>query len=145
MKYPDSMLFIAVVAAGEQWRSAAEGDRVAMRKIGCRRIVVYGVAYLWRAPRRPGRMDWDGNTAFTVTVQGEDRRGSALSIHFPQRHPAVARVWGSPIVSVVTSQVAAAIRRAIAAGWLPAEQGSGFAVAGEAQEAEPGAAPDPAM
>ena len=110
---------------------------MAVRKTGSRRIVVDGGTYLWRAPRRPGRMDWDGNTGFTVTVQGEDRCGSVLAIHFPQRHPTVARVWGSPVVSVVPSMVAAAIRWAIAAGWRPAERGPGFAVIGEVSDAEP--------
>ena len=113
---------------------------VAMRKTGCRRIVVDGVAFMWRAPRRPKRCDWDGNTGFTVTVQGEDRRSSTLSIHFPQRHPAVARVWGSPIVSVLPSQIAAAIRRAIVAGWRPTEQGSKFAIRSEAKDAGRGVA-----
>src|SRR5262245_66227705 len=97
--------------------SAAEGVPMAMRKVGSRRIVVDGVAFLWRAPRRPTRYDWDGNTGITVTVQGEDRRGSLLSVHFRHRHPKVAQVWGSPVISVIPSQVAAAIRRAIRAGW----------------------------
>ncbi|HEX4609197.1 MAG TPA: hypothetical protein VH092_13425 [Urbifossiella sp.] len=89
---------------------------MAMRKVDSRHIVVDGVAFLWRAPRRPTRYDWDGNTGFAVTVQGADRCGSVLSVHFRHRHPKVAQVWGSPVVSVIPSQVAAAIRRAIEAG-----------------------------
>lgn len=117
---------------------------MAMRKIGSRRVVVDGVAFRWRAPRRPRRNDWDGNTGFTVTVQAEDRRGSVLSIHFRHRHPQVAPVWGSAIVSVIPSQVASAIRRALAAGWQPSIPGQGFAVSGEAPEAERDAGSDPA-
>lgn len=115
---------------------------MAMRKIGSRRIVVDRVAFRWRAPRRPTRYDWDGNTGFTVTVQAEDRRGSVLSIHFRHRHPKVAQVWGSPVVSVIPSQVASAIRRALGAGWQPFDPGPGFAVSGEAPDADPGAASD---
>jgi hypothetical protein len=111
---------------------------MAMRKTGCRRLVVDGVAFLWRVPRRPKRVDWDGNTGLTVTLQGKDRRGSVLSIHFRHHHPKVARVWDSPIISVTPSQVASAIRRAIEAGWRPAERGPGLAVTGEEPDAEPG-------
>jgi hypothetical protein len=65
---------------------------MAMRKTGSRRIVVDGVGFLWRAPHRPTRYDWDGNTGFTVTVQAEGRRGAVLSIHFGHRHPKIARI-----------------------------------------------------
>jgi hypothetical protein len=113
---------------------------VAIRKTGCRRIVVNGITFLWRVPHRPARMAWDGSTGFLVAVQSEDRRGASLAIQFSRRHPKVALLWRSPVVSVVPSLVASAIRRALAAGWRPGEKGPGFAIAGEAPDAEPPAA-----
>lgn len=95
---------------------------MAIRRKGYRRIVVDGVPYLWRTPRRVGRSDWEGDPGFVVIVQAEDRRGAALAIHFPQRHPEAAELFGTPVVSVVPSQVESAIRRGLAAGWRPAER-----------------------
>lgn len=92
---------------------------MAIRRKGYRRIVVDGVAYLWRTPRKVHRMDWEGDPGFIVVVQTEDRQGSALAIQFPHRHPKVAALFGTPVVSLVPSMVASGIRRGLAAGWQP--------------------------
>lgn len=92
---------------------------MAIRRKGYRRIVVDGVPYLWRTPRKVQRLDWEGDPRFVVLVQAEDRRGSALAIHFPHRHPEAAALFGTPVVSVMPSRVAVAIRRGLAAGWRP--------------------------
>ena len=99
---------------------------MAVRKKGSRRIVVDGVEYLWRVPRRPSSGAWDGNSGFTVTVQRADRTGSVLALCSKHQHPIMARMWGSTVVSVLPSQVAAAIRQALVAGWQPGELGCDF-------------------
>ncbi len=99
---------------------------MAVRKKGSRRITVDGVEYIWRVPRRPSRMAWDGNIGFIVTVQRVDRIGSVLALCSDHRHPTVARVWGSQVVSVLPSQVADGIRQALAAGWQPGSPGGDF-------------------
>jgi hypothetical protein len=104
---------------------------MAFRKTGSRRIVVDGVAYLWRFNHRPSRGAWDGFTGCTVTVQQTDRIGSVLSIRYAEQHPTVAAVWGTPILSVRPSHVASAIRRAKAAGWRSNEPGPGFTIEGD--------------
>ena len=101
---------------------------MAVRKQGSRRIVVDGVAYLWRVPRRSS--DHDGNMGLITTVQHPDRRGSVLVIHFPQQHPDIANGFGLPATPVLPSQVPDAIRRAVVAGWRPAKQGPRFEIAG---------------
>ncbi len=94
-----------------------------VRRKGSRRITVEGVEYLWRFPRKP-RHEWDGNCGVWLTVQRADRAGSVLALHSPHRHPAVAQGWSSPVVAVLPSQVADAIRRALAEGWRPGELGA---------------------
>src|SRR5687768_12986053 len=87
-----------------------KGPAMAISRKGYRRIVVDGVTFLWKTPRKAQRSDWEGDPGFVVLVQSEDRKGPALAIHFPQRHPAVAVLFGTPVVPVVPSEVAAAIR-----------------------------------
>ena len=99
-----------------------------IKKKGFRRIVVDGVTYLWRFPRRPTNLEWDGNLAFTVIVQHVDRTGSVLSLSFGHRHPTVARVWGSPVISVTPSDVASGIRQALIEGWYPNEADSDYSL-----------------
>lgn len=94
---------------------------MAARKKGSRRIAVDGVEYVWRFPRRPSSGAWDGNSAFVVTVQLADRTGSVLCLYPEHRHPTLARLFGSTIAAVTPSQIAAAVQRALDAGWRPAE------------------------
>ena len=113
---------------------------MSVRKKGSRRIVVDGAVYLWRIRRRPTRMDWELNSGFIITVQDENRTGSVLSISSQRPRPTVVSAWGLPVVSVLPSHVATAIRQALAEGWQPAEQDSNFGVtlrAGDGQSHTP--------
>jgi hypothetical protein len=103
---------------------------MAVRKVGTRRIVVDGVQYLWKFPRRPSQTDWDCWGGCAAVVQLPDQGGSVLLVRFPHHHPTVAPVAGFTVVSVVPSQIADAIRRAVAAGWRADMPGPAFAVDG---------------
>ena len=116
---------------------------MAMRKAGLRRLVVDGVEYLWKLPRKRDHRDNDCLGGCHALVCRPDRRGSVLYVRFPQHHPGVAPGL-YPVVPVLPSQVAAAVRRAVAEGWQSDAPGEPFWVAGVVPEAEPGAAPDPA-
>jgi hypothetical protein len=115
---------------------------MAVRKTGMRRIVVDGVEYLWKFPRRPSHFDWDCWGGCAALVQRPDRGGSVLFVRFPQHYPGVAAAVGFPVVPVLPSQIADAIRRAVAAGWRADEPGPAFGIDGVVAEAETGAAPD---
>jgi hypothetical protein len=100
-------------------------------KIGMRRIVVDGVEYSWKFPRRPSNRDWDCWGGCAAVVQSpKSRGGSVLIVRFPQHHPGVAAAVGFPVVSVLPSQIADAIRRAVAAGWHADEPGPAFGIDG---------------
>jgi hypothetical protein len=103
---------------------------MAVRKTGMRRMVVEDVEYLWKFPRRPSRFDWDCWGGCAALVQRPGGGGSVLFVRFPQHHPAVAAVAGFPVVSVLPSQIADAIRRAVAAGWRADEPGPAFGIDG---------------
>jgi hypothetical protein len=115
---------------------------MAVRKSGMRRIVVDGVEYLWKFPRRPSHFDWDCWGGCAALVQRPDRRGSVLCVRFPQHHPGVAAAVGFPVVSVLPSQIADAIRRAVVAGWQADEPGPAFGIDGLLAEGDQAAAPD---
>ena len=110
---------------------------MAMRKAGLRRIVVDGVEYLWKFPRKRDHQDRDCRGGCHALVCRPDRRGSVLYVNFPQYHPGTAPGL-FPVVPVLPSQIAPAIRRALAAGWQADRPGSPFWVDGAAPEAEPG-------
>ncbi|MBN9518035.1 hypothetical protein J0H58_05875 [bacterium] len=107
-----------------------------------RRIVVDGVEYCWKFPRRPSSFDWDCWGGCAALVQLADHHNLGLFVRFRQHHPDVAAVAGFPVVSVVPSQIANAIQRAVAAGWRADQLGPAFGVDGVVSEAESGAAPD---
>ena len=115
---------------------------MAVRKTGMRRIVVEGVEYLWKFPRRPSHLDWDCWGGCAALVQRPTRGGSVLFVRFPQHHPGVAASVGVSVVSVLPSQIADAIRRAVAAEWRADERGAAFGVDGVVAEAAPGDAAD---
>jgi len=108
-----------------------------VRKKGSRRIVVDGVEYLWRFPRRPASGAWDGTSGFTVAIQRADRTGSVLALCIARPHPTIIRLWGSSVFSLLPSQVAAAIRQALEAGWQPGELGSDFGLTVDPKIGEP--------
>src|SRR5262245_57350149 len=104
---------------------------MAVRKKGSRRIVVDGVTYLWRFPPRPTSSQDDYWPGCHVTVQREGCKGSVLVIYFPQFLPNLAKACGDPVVPVLPSQVARAIRAAVRAGWRAEVQGPQFAIEGD--------------
>jgi hypothetical protein len=99
---------------------------MAAPKKGSRRIVVDGVEYLWRVPRRPASGSSDGTGGYTVTVQLAAGRGSVLTLSSHRMHPAIEQSWGLPVTSVLPSHVAATIRQALDAGWKPTDPASAF-------------------
>lgn len=117
---------------------------MAVRKTGVRRIVVDGVEHLWKFPRRPSASDWDCWGGCAALAQHAGGRGSVLFVRFPQHHPGVAAAAGFPVVAVLPSQIADAIRRALAAGWRAGEPGAAFGITGKpAEEVTANAAPGP--
>jgi hypothetical protein len=100
-----------------------------MRKAGLRPIVVDGVEYVWKFPRTRDHGDRDCVGGCHALACLPDRRGSVLYITFPQYHPGTAPGL-FPVVPVLPSQIAAAIRRAVAAGWKAENPGEPFWVEG---------------
>src|SRR4051812_39293680 len=99
---------------------------MAVRKKGSRRIVVDGVQYLWRFPRRMTQNEEDGWPGVMVTVNRVDCRGASLMLAFPQRFHLNGPVVQSPPRPVLPSDVAAGIRAALAAGWVADQPGKQF-------------------
>ena len=114
---------------------------MAMRKAGTRRIVVDGVEYRWKFPRKRDHRDNDCLGGCYALVCRPDRRGSVLYVEFPQYHPGTAPQL-FPAVPVLPSQIASAIRRAVSAGWRVDDPSLPFSVSGVAPDAEPDAAAD---
>ena len=99
---------------------------MAVRKKGSRRIVVDGVAYLWRFPHRQTRTQADGWQGVGVTVWREDSRGAVLFIGFPQRFHLSGPVGDDPPRPVLPSDITRAVRGAQQAGWVANEPGPQF-------------------
>jgi hypothetical protein len=109
---------------------------VAMRRAGLRRIVVDGVEYRWKFPRRRDYHDRDCVGGCYALACRPDCRGSVLYITFPQYHPGTAPGL-FPVVPVLPSQIASAIRRAVAAGWQVDNPAAPFWIAGVAPDTKP--------
>jgi hypothetical protein len=115
---------------------------VAVRKKGSRRIVVDGVTYQWRFPRRPTQSQEDGWPGVFVTATRADGLRASLLLAFPRRFHLSGPVGQDPPRPVLPSDVAAGIRAALAAGWVADTPGRQFVVRVAEQDAEPGAAAD---
>src|SRR5881409_766725 len=99
---------------------------MAVRRQGSRRIVVDGVAYLWRFPPRSTQSQEDGWPGVMVTVNREDCQRSVLVLAFPRRFHLSGPVGEDPPRPVLPSDVARGIRKALAAGWVPDKPGKQF-------------------
>ncbi len=98
---------------------------MAVPKKGSRRIVVDGVAYLWRFPR-PTRAQGDGWRGVRVMVCREECRQSVLVLAFPARFHLSGPVVQEPPRPLLPSDVARGIRAALAAGWQADRPGPQF-------------------
>src|SRR5262245_51742092 len=101
-------------------------ETVAVSKKGSRRIVVDGVTYMWRFPRRQTQSQEDGWPGVMVTVNREDCREASLLIAFPNRFHLSGPVGQEPPRPILPSDVAAGIRAALVAGWVSDQPGKQF-------------------
>ena len=95
-----------------------------VRKRGSRRIVVDGVAYRWKFPRRLADQEEDLPGVWVV-AQRVEPEGSQLLLVFPSRHHMSGpnAGLGRP---VLPSDVVAGIKAALIAGWQSHEPGKQF-------------------
>ncbi|OEV04790.1 hypothetical protein [Streptomyces oceani] len=105
---------------------------MALNRKGSRRITVDGIAYRWRVRHKPAYAQSLCWTPLTYAVELADREGpgTTLVVSTGQSHP--SNWMGAAATSVRPAQVAAGIRGARAAGWLPARPGSPFRFDGSA-------------
>ena len=119
---------------------------MATRKTGSRRLVVDGVAYLWRIRKRATYSQADYcNGTLNVAVELAERPGTLLVLNTDRPHPAN---WGTDrVVPIRPSDVAGWVREALAAGWVPSQPGpqitrSPVSAPAQPSQAAPGAAAD---
>jgi hypothetical protein len=100
---------------------------MAIRKVGSRRVVVDGVAYLWRVRRRPTYCQANAWGPLSVSVQLAEEPGAVLVVDLDRPRP---DNWLSlsapPSRPLLPSEVAGLVRRALAAGWRPECPGPQF-------------------
>src|SRR5689334_10214455 len=90
---------------------------MAIRKVGRRRVVVDGVAYLWRVRRRPPYCQGNAWGPLSVSVQLYERPGDVLVVDLDRPRP---DNWlGRPSSALRPSEIAGLVRRALATGWRP--------------------------
>lgn len=87
--------------------SAGKVTSDARRRKGERRILVDGVAYFWRVPRRTNSNQYDQLEGVFAVARRADGSGQPFKLHFPQPHPAIA---ADGVVPVLPSDIARAIR-----------------------------------
>lgn len=114
---------------------------MAVRKKGSRRIVVDGIVYLWRFPRRQTQSQEDGWPGVGVTVSREDCRRASLLLGYPQRFHLNGPVAQDLPRPVLPSDVARGIRAALEGGWQAQEPGPQFVYRVQ-ENAEPTVPPD---
>ena len=95
-----------------------------VRKRGSRRIVVDGVTFRWKFPRRLTDQEEELPGVWAI-AQRVEPEGPQLLLVFPERHHMSGphAVQGRP---VLPSEVAAGIRAAIEAGWQSDRPGKQF-------------------
>jgi len=111
---------------------------VAARQKGSRRIVVDGVTFVWRFPRRPTQSQDDGWPGVAVTANREGCPRATLFLAFPRRFHPSGPGGGEPPRPVLPSDVASGIRSALAAGWVADRPGKQFEVWVAERDAELG-------
>lgn len=105
---------------------------------GLRRILVDGVPYRWKLPRRLTESQQDGWPGIMVLVLSAEPARAVLRLVFAQRHHPDGGCGhlGTP---VLPSDVAAGIRKALTAGWQPQQRASSFTLRIVEPKAEPDA------
>ena len=88
---------------------------MSVRKRGFRRLVVGGVEYRWKFPRRLTDQEEEQPGVWAV-VQSADPQGSQLLIVFPNRHH-VSGPHAEKGKPALPSKIAAGIHAALKAGW----------------------------
>jgi len=102
---------------------------MAIPKRGSRIIVIDGITYRWHVRKKASYSKhlsfWtNGSVGVTIAVEHAETPGSVLVAHMPpQQHPISGTL---PVVSVVPSQVAESIARALATGWEAKKPGGPF-------------------
>ena len=94
---------------------------MAVRKRGSRPIVIGGIAYRWRIAPEPDDLEFDYASAMCASVQLAEKPGQVLFVRCGLRH---GNILDTPGVRVTPRRIAATIRAALAAGWLPEASGS---------------------
>jgi hypothetical protein len=91
---------------------------------GARAITVEGSRYRWRVRPRPTYSQGLGWSPLSFAVELADDPGTTLLVRLPVAHP--GNWLNLPTRAVQPSLVAASIRAAVAAGWIPAQHGPAF-------------------
>lgn len=99
---------------------------MAIRKVGCRRVVVDGVAYLWRIRPRPTYCQANAWGPLSLAVQSAEPPGAVLVVELDRPRP---DNWlGYSSSPVRPSEVVGLVRRALTAGWRPESPGPQFSL-----------------
>ena len=99
---------------------------MSITKKGSRRIVVDGTVYRWMIRRKPSRGQADYAEPLTFAVAQENIRGSLLHVKMNAARYDIMHDVPHSVVSPKT--VAAAIRKALTAGWQPGYGGGTFCI-----------------
>lgn len=97
---------------------------MAIASRGSRRITVDGVAYRWKVRRRPTYCQGNTGTNLQAAVELADAPGAKLVVELPLAHP--SNWMCAPFSAALPSDMARAVRLALAAGWQPGKSGSPF-------------------
>ncbi|SFC62527.1 hypothetical protein [Streptomyces aidingensis] len=97
---------------------------MALVRKGSRRIVVDGVTYRWRLRRKPTYGQGLGSSPCVFAVEHADNPGTTLVV--TTNHPHPGNWVGRSSRPVLPSDVARAVRLALACGWAPQAHGSPF-------------------
>ncbi|MQY32694.1 hypothetical protein SRB17_06480 [Streptomyces sp. RB17] len=97
---------------------------MALPRKGARRIVVDRTTYRWRLRHRPTYAQAMAWTACTFAVEHAGTPGTTPAVTTGHAHPG-NRLGHAP-VPVRPSDVAEAVRHALAKGWTPTNRGSPF-------------------
>lgn len=114
---------------------------MAVRRRGFRRIVVDGIEYHWKFPRRSTDQE-EERPGVWVVAQRVEPAGAMLCVVFPERHH-MSGPHADEGKPVLPSEVVAGIRAALKAGWQADRPGKQFCWPMAEADAQPGVSADP--